>query len=36
MAGDPEAPFGSKVTVAVHLAYKVVFPVDAYVVNPEA
>jgi len=29
VAGVPEAPFGSKVIVAVHFAYKVVLPVDA-------
>jgi hypothetical protein len=28
VAGEPEAPFGSYVIVAVHLAYKVVLPVD--------
>jgi hypothetical protein len=36
LEGDPEAPFGSYVTVTVHFAYKVVLPVDWYVVNPEA
>jgi hypothetical protein len=29
VAGEPEAPFGSKVMVAVQRAYKVIFPVDA-------
>jgi hypothetical protein len=28
VAGEPEAPFGSYVIVAVHFAYKVVLPVD--------
>ena len=36
VAGEPDAPFGSKVIVAVQRAYKVIFPVDAYVVNPDA
>ena len=29
VAGEPEAPFGSNVMVAVQRAYKVAFPVDA-------
>ena len=36
VAGEPDAPFRSKVMVAVQRAYKVIFPVDAYVVNPDA
>jgi hypothetical protein len=29
VAGEPDAPFGSNVMVAVQRAYKVAFPVDA-------